>query len=130
MKTIQDARKELDEYADIQQGWDLDKGVPPNPKHVEIAQKFISALPENFSAPSPMLGSSGKVGFYWYERPFFLDVEIEENEKLSVLIRVGTYRTGKERWYPSVSLEECVAIYTANVEYWIMELNGVVGLMP
>jgi hypothetical protein len=129
--TIEAARGELARYADLEKGWDLDQGVPPRKEHVAIAQKFLEALPKDFCAPTPMLGANGTIGFYWYERPFFLDVEIEQDDSLSVYIRHGNYtdQDPRNKWYPKVSLEEFVSIYVSNVDFWIMEQNGVTGKM-
>jgi hypothetical protein len=134
MSTIAAAKKELEGYLELGAGWDLDRGVPPNPEHVKHVMRFIDGLPDKFEAPTPMLGSSGTVGLYWHERPYYFDLEVEADGCISILISVATStivtNKRKESWWPHISVEEAVAIYTAHMEYWLMELNGVVGLMP
>lgn len=124
MKTVAQARTELESYLHLEAGWDEDGSIPPDQTHVQLLQKFLDGLPEGFQAPHPMVSRTGKVGMYLYDRPFFLDVEIEPDGQFSVLIRIGTYRDQNQRWYPGVSVAEFVALYTAYVSYWIFPLPG------
>jgi hypothetical protein len=125
--TIEAATKIVEQYGKLEDDFDLEQAAPSE-ADVALALKFLKALPENFSAPMPMLSCSGKLGFYWNTRPFYMDVDIEKDARFSIYIS-STHRDLADKWYPKASLEEFVSIYVANVGYWTMEVNGASGLM-
>lgn len=115
----QRAHDEFERYAELDPGWDGENGTTPTTEAVKCAQSFLKALGEWCPVPSTMLGANGRVGFYWNCDQGYLDIEVEPDGTCSLYLR-SKVGSGRDNLYPSLTVAETVALYSAYVQHWVL----------
>ncbi len=88
MLTLNKIQKTLLSYLLLPKGWDDEDSVPPTLDHTVDALNFINLLySHKFNLLQPMLSSNGKISFYYDSDLVFIDISIEDNNKISYYTR-------------------------------------------
>lgn len=78
---------EINRYGTFEEDWDGYGGHPAKPEDIQLALKLLSLWPKDLPLICPMIGNEGTIGFYTDPGNYYMDIEIEENESVSVYIR-------------------------------------------
>jgi hypothetical protein len=105
MSTLDEVISEVLGYKNLASNWDGEGGLPATYERVKFACEWLRTIPEGYTMPKPMLGSSGKIGFYWSNRTHYIDVEVEPTDTLSVLV-VLSKAPRQDLWFPDMKMEE------------------------
>lgn len=90
-----DVYSKITEYGNLEDGWDGAGSVPPTKESIKITKQFILGIPAVFPLPKPMLASDGTIGMYWDDSVMYIDIQIEENNYLSLFSRNRLSETEK-----------------------------------
>lgn len=89
---------------------------------VFAALKIIQRLPTHFPLPTLMRNDEGEIGMYWDNGDIYLDIEIENDDLISLFSRARS--TGKETFLSDISIEKITTD-------WLDEnLASFIDLMP
>lgn len=87
---------ELDRLSALQPNWDRYGAPAIDPKIIEAARSFVSALPQNLAfRPRVVPMSTGNLQFEWHEGPKILEIEFEKPDSIRFL-----------QWHPDNQVEE------------------------
>lgn len=104
-KSIEEKIKEVRNYSNLTEGWDGEHSVGPLASHVEQAVNVLNFWPGNLPLPIPMINYEGKIGFYVDTLEYYMDLEIEQENTLSLYIRSRSDKT-KENYKDGIMLNE------------------------
>lgn len=78
---------EIKRYGTFEEDWDGYGGFPAKPEDIELALQVLSLWPKDLPLICPMIGNEGTIGFYVDPGNYYMDIEIEENQSVSVYAR-------------------------------------------
>lgn len=68
---------EVRRYASFPDGWDGPRSVKPSNACVAASIEFMRVYPAGLPVPTPMITSSGEIGFYWNEAGGYADISFD-----------------------------------------------------
>lgn len=90
------AYQELEAFERLESGWDGPDSIAPSRQDVDLAKKFITALPGSIAAPDIGVTSDGFVEMYWRSRVGIVSVSFNGG-RMMYYSRIGAdRRLGKE----------------------------------
>lgn len=95
---------EINRYATFKDGWAEEESLAPKPQDIAHALTVLSLWPQNLPLIVPMISYDGTIGFYVDTEGYYVDIEIEENNTVSVYMRNRI--NNKEDFYESVGINE------------------------
>ena len=82
--------RSLIKYANLEEGGDGYDGVAASEETVSSALRLLSKIEiNNLKAPSPMLSSSGTIGFYWNKDSLYVQINIKSENMYFEYIENG-----------------------------------------
>lgn len=78
---------EINRYATFKDGWAEIDSFAPKPEHIASALMVLSLWPQNLPMIVPMISYDGTVGFYVDTEDYYVDIEIEEKNTVSIYMR-------------------------------------------
>ena len=91
---------EVEAYKELRAGWDGEGSCSTTHASVDTAKAFIGSYPGGLPLPTPMLSSSGEVGFYWDLEQGYADISFEPDGAASFFSRT---HSGNELFQPGLN---------------------------
>lgn len=79
--------KQIEEYSTYKDNWNGDDSFAPTFNNIQSSLNLLTFLPDNMPIPTPMLFNDGRVGFYWDNDIYYIDIEVENNNTFSIFAR-------------------------------------------
>lgn len=78
---------EIKRYGTFEDDWDGDGGLAAKPEDIQLAIQLLDLWPKNLPLICPMIGNKGTIGFYIDTGDYYMDIEIEKDQNVSVYVR-------------------------------------------
>lgn len=95
---------EINRYATFTDGWAEDDSLAPKPEHIANALTVLSLWPQNLPMIVPMISYDGTLGFYVDTDDYYIDIEIEEKNTVSIYMR--NRNNLKEDFFENIGINE------------------------
>lgn len=95
---------EINRYATFKDGWAEDDSLAPKKEDIAHALTVLSLWPHNLPLIVPMIGYDGTIGFYVDTKDYYVDIEIEQDNTVSVFMRNRT--NNKEEFFQDIGINE------------------------
>lgn len=76
--------KQIETYGTYKDNWNGDDSFAPTFNNIQSSLNLLNFLPEKMPLPIPMLFNDGRIGFYWDNDIYYIDVEVENNNTFSI----------------------------------------------
>lgn len=89
--------RSLFDYKNLEEGWDGYDGIAASDETISSALVILSEIKNSgLKAPSPMLSSSGTIGFYWDKDSSYVQINIKPGDMYFEYIEEGDKYYGED----------------------------------
>lgn len=95
---------EINRYATFNDGWAEEDSLAPKKEDITNAFAVLSLWPQHLPLITPMISYDGTIGFYVDTDHYYIDIEIEKENTVSIYMRNRI--NNKEDFYEHIHIHE------------------------